>query len=306
MIPADYVLVTPARNEDAVIGDTIRSVVAQTVLPRKWIIVSDGSTDRTDEIVLEIAREYKFIMLLRRSEGGAARGFDSKVRAFREGCEQLHNLNYDFIGNLDADVTFAPNYFESVFQQFRANPRLGVAGGIVHELVGDNFIPQRISLNSVAGAVQTFRRECYERIGGYVPLRYGGIDSAAEIMARMHGWKVQTFPQFEVRHHRRVASGSGGLLKREWRHGLRHYSLGYHPLFELLRNAYKLPERPYVVGAGLMTLGYLWAFATGRARELPEETVRYLQAEQRERLISMVRKSSPWHRAAKSGPEISK
>ena len=295
----DYILMTAARNEDGLIEDTILSVATQTLLPKKWVIVSDGSTDRTDEIVAKLARKYRFIVFLRRSDGEGTRSFSSKVLALKQGYERLQNTDYDLVGNLDADVTFAANYFEKLFQQFRANPRLGLAGGIIHELVGHRFIPQRISLNSVAGAVQMFRRECYEQIGGYLPLRYGGSDSAAEIIARMRGWQVETFPEFEVRHHRRVASGSGGLVKREWRHGLGHYSLGYHPIFELLRNAYKILDRPYVVGTALMTLAYLWALVTAKPRELPEEAVRYLQAEQRERLLSMVLKNSSRRSSAK-------
>lgn len=291
MTTANYVLVTAARNEQTFIESTVRSVAAQTVLPREWVIVSDNSSDRTDDIVRALSREYPFITLVRRSHDTNIRSFGSKVHAFRLGHAHLGDQQYSLIGNLDADVTFASDYFEKIIEHFGANPRLGLAGGLIHELIGNKFIAQRISRNSVAGAVQMFRRDCYEQIGGYIPLRHGGIDSAAEIVARMCGWEVETFSDIEVRHHRRVASGGGTLLPREWRHGLRHYSLGYHPLFELARNIYKVPERPYVVGAAVMTLGYLWGLATGRARELPVEAVRFLQKEQKKRLFSMLLKS---------------
>lgn len=305
MTCGDYVLVTAARNEQAVIEGTIRSVAAQTVRPQQWVIVSDNSSDRTDDIVRALAREYPFITLVRRSHDANIRSFGSKVHAFRLGYAKLCGQRYGFLGNLDADVTFASDYFEKVLERFGANPRLGLAGGLIHELIGSKFISQRIIQNSVAGAVQMFRRECYEQIGGYIPLRYGGIDSAVEIVARMCGWEVQTFRDLEVRHHRRVASGGGTLLPREWRHGLRHYSLGYHPLFELVRNIYKIPERPYAVGAVVMTLGYLWALATGNPRELPVEAVRFLQKEQKKRLLLMVLKSWPWP-AGKNSPVASR
>jgi biofilm PGA synthesis N-glycosyltransferase PgaC len=298
MTTDNYCLVTAARNEQHLIAHTVRSVASQTVLPARWVIVSDSSSDDTDEVVASLAQEYHFITFVRRSEESATRSFGSKVHAFRLGCQYLGPLAYGFIGNLDADVTFAPDYFERLLQRFRANSRLGVGGGIIQELIGKRFIAQRISRNSVAGAVQLFRRECYEQIGGYVPLRYGGIDSAIEIMARMRGWEVETFPELPVRHHRRVASGSGSMFKREWRHGLRHYDLGYYPLFELLRNVYRLSERPYVIGAALMSLGYLWALATCKPRELPEDVVRYFEEEQKQRLISMLLNSTPRNSSA--------
>jgi len=291
MTTFDYVLVTAARNEEKFIASTLQSVVQQTILPRKWAIVSDGSTDRTDEIVSDFAREYAFISLVRSSASGA-RSFGAKVRAFRMGHEQLRNVSYDYVGNLDADVSFAPDYFERVFRHFQRIPKLGIGGGIIHELISGTFVPQRTSLNSVAGAVQMFRRRCYEEIGGYVPLRYGCIDSAAEIMTRMHGWEVLTFADIAVRHHRRVSSGTGSMLKTIFRHGLGHHSIGYHPLFEVLRNAYGLTDRPYVLGSLLTTLGYFWAVATRKEPGLPKEVVTYLRSEQMERLLAMCRRGS--------------
>ena len=294
----DYILVTAARNEGSLIEKTIRSVTAQTVLPKKWVIISDGSTDQTDDIVRGWAKEHEFIVLLQRPDNGGKRSFGSKANSFRLGYEYLRNISYEYVGNLDADISFPTNYCERVLQQFQANPRLGVAGGIIHELISDQFVPQRVNLNSVAGAVQMFRRDCYDKVGGYLSLRFGGIDSAAEIMARMHGWQVQSFPELKVCHHRRVASGEGRLAKTQWCHGLRHYSLGYHPLFEILRNLDRVRDRPYIVGAALMTLGYLWAMVTGMKMELPEDVVRYLRSEQMERLRSMCRTVWPRHRAA--------
>lgn len=290
-MPRDYVLITTARNEEKLISKTIRSVVCQTILPRKWVIISDGSTDDTDEIVQGWAKEHKFIVFMRRSDNHGERSFGSKARSFKVGYEYLKPEAFSYIGNLDADVSFDPDYYERVLQHFNTNSRLGVAGGIIHELISGTFVRQRINLNSVAGAVQMFRRDCYEQVGGYVPLRFGGIDSAAEITARMHGWQVQTFPELQVMHHRRVASGGGRMVQTQWRHGLRHYSLGYHPLFEILRNIDRVRDRPYVVAAVLMTAGYLSGIMSGQKRELPNDVVRFLQTEQMDRLRSMCMKT---------------
>ncbi|MFX0199832.1 MAG: glycosyltransferase, partial [Candidatus Hodarchaeota archaeon] len=173
-----YVLITPARNEQDYIQKTIESVVSQTILPEKWVIVSDGSTDHTDEIVSHYAAKHDFIQFIRVSEH-IQRNFWSKVHAFNAGYEQIKNTEYKFLGNLDADVSFNSNYYENVLLRFQTNPKLGIAGGIILELLNGQYVNQKLSLNSVAGAIQLFRRECYQDIGGYIPLTYGGVDSAA-------------------------------------------------------------------------------------------------------------------------------
>jgi glycosyltransferase involved in cell wall biosynthesis len=286
--PVDYVLVTPARNEEGLIGGTIASVLAQTVRPRKWVIVSDGSTDRTDEIVADAAEQNPFISLIRVS-AREKRSFSSKVNAFRVSHELLDGVAFDYLGALDADVTFAPNYFEHLLGRLERDEKLGIAGGVIQELIDGRYVEQRTSLNSVAGAVQMFRRSCYEGIGGYIPLRYGGIDSAAEIMARMHGWQVQTFPDLKVLHHRRVSSGTGGMIRTKLRHGIGHYSLGYHPVFQLVRCAYRVLDRPYVVGSLLMACGYFWAWTTRMEKAAPKDLIEYLRTEQADRLRAMFR-----------------
>ena len=281
----DYVLITPARNEEAYLEKTIEAVLAQTIRPKKWIIVSDGSVDRTDEIAASYARNHNFILVLRVG-AGQQKDFGSKVRAFQAGYDQLPNENFGFVGNLDADVSFAPDYYQQVLERLRANPRLGIAGGIIQERIGDQFISQRISLNSVAGAVQLFRRECFEAIGGYIPMKFGGIDAAAEIMARMHGWMVQTFPEIPVRHHRRVSTGQATVFRARFRQGMTNYLLGYHPLFQLLSCLYRTVDRPYLVGSALLLLGYGWSWIRRERRPIPREVVEFLRAEQRARMAA--------------------
>jgi glycosyltransferase involved in cell wall biosynthesis len=286
MSAVEYVLVTPARNEGQFIGRTIEAVVSQTMRPKRWVIISDGSTDCTDELVSSFAKQHGFIRFLRLSRTGG-RSFGAKARAFRESHTELDSIDYTFIGNLDADVTFAPDYYQQLLQRFEGDSRLGLAGGIIHELLNGKFVPQRTRRNSVAGAVQLFRRRCYEDVGGYLPLRFGGIDSAAEIMARMHGWEVRTCPDLTVLHHRPVGGGAGGMVKATLRQGRSYHALGYHPAFQLIRSIYRSADRPYVLGSVLVTSGYLWALATRQPRELPDDVVRYLRAEQMRTLRSL-------------------
>ena len=285
MIREEYVLITPAKNEEACLEQTIAAVLSQSVLPRTWVIVSDGSVDRTDEIAARYARSHGFIRLLRAPARGQ-RDFGSKARAFQAGYDQVKDTAYDFVGNLDADVSFGPDYYERILDRFRANPGLGIAGGIIRERIDDRFVPQRISLNSVAGAVQLFRRRCFEDVGGYIPMSAGGIDAAAEIIARMHGWTVQTFPDIPVYHHRRVSTGKATVLSTRFHQGITNYLLGYHPLFQLMSALYRVGDRPYVIGSAFVLLGYGWSWLRRYQRPVSREVVRFLRSEQRARLAS--------------------
>jgi glycosyltransferase involved in cell wall biosynthesis len=286
--PGPYVLITPARNEQDFIEGVILSVIAQSLPPREWIIVSDGSTDLTDEIVRRYSRQHTFIKLLR-IEGGRTRNFSAKVTAFRAGMSNLSIDAYHFIGNLDADVTFRSDYFVRLLEQFSAQSRLGIAGGLILERIGREFHPQRIHRNSVAGAVQMFRRRCFTEIGGYIPIPGGGVDAAAEITARMHGWRVQTIPSLTVFHHRRVVTGTSNVFRTRLRQGRNHHSLGYHPLFQVLSSLYQITERPYIVGSMLVMAGYVWGRFRDRGSVLDEDVVRFLQREQLRRIISLPR-----------------
>ena len=210
MIKKKYVLITPTRNEEAYIERTLEAVCKQTILPLKWIIVNDGSTDSTEAKVKKYTSNYSFLELVNLNRIGNA-NFGSKVNAFQEGYNYVKKLDYDFIGNLDADVSFEPAYFGNILHKFGENEKLGVAGGIIQELINNKYVTQDISTNSVAGAVQLFRKECYAGIGGYIPMEYGGIDAAAEILARMNGWEVQTFSEYKVLHHRRVKTGKKNI-----------------------------------------------------------------------------------------------
>lgn len=279
----DYVLITPARNEAAYIEKTIKSVCSQSVLPRKWVIVSDGSTDQTNEIVSVYEKQYSFIKLIqKKAEKG--RNFGSKVRSINIGYKEVTNINYQFIGNLDADVTFDSDYYQKILGEFEKDKNLGIAGGIIQEHINGSYVSQNISLNSVAGAVQLFRRQCYERIGGYIPLENGGVDSAAEILARMHGWVVKTFPECRVLHHRRVATGRGNRIGTRFNMGITHYSLGYHPLFHIASCLSRIADRPFFIGSISSIAGYYWSQVRGYKKQLPPDAQKYLRSEQMGRL----------------------
>ena len=274
----EYVLITPARNEEAFIQQTIESVVAQTVLPAKWVIVSDGSTDRTDDIVKQYAAKYDWIQLVRTPER-EERHFAGKVLAFNAGYEQVQDLNYDIVGSLDADISFDPEYFEFLLGQFAGNTKLGVAGTPFRE--GTTQYDYRFSRKEhVSGACQLFRRECFESIGGYVPIKAGAIDLTAVVTARMKGWKTETFTDKFCMHHRKMGSANANIVLATFKGGYGDYQMGVHPAWQIFRSVYQMTRKPLILGGGLLLAGYFWAMIKRSPRPVSMEFVNFRRKEQ--------------------------
>ena len=289
MAELSYVLVTAARNEEANIEKTIQSVVSQAMPPRRWVIVSDGSTDRTEAIASSYAKKYPFIQVVRREKKGK-RDFCSKVQAVRQGVIELNSIEYDVLGNLDADVSLEPNFYSQILQEFNRNLKLGIAGGMVLEERGGAFRDRFGNTDqSVAGATQTFRRDCYDDIEGYVALEYGGEDTVANETARMKGWDVKAFPHLRVFHHRRTGSAGRSIFRALFQAGMHEYLLGYDPLFEVAKLIRRMRERPYGVGSIVRGVGYGWAALVRRRRPVSPEFVAHLRKEQRNRLKETLR-----------------
>jgi hypothetical protein len=285
--PVAYALVTAAWNEEALIEQPLRAVVAQTLPPRRWVIVSDGSTDRTDEIVRTYSDKYPYIQLYRMPEGHE-RSFAAQVDAINAGYEQLRHLQFDFIGNLDADLSFEPDYFQRLLDEFRNDPQLGMAGGAIYEKKSGAFRDRGFNRpHSVAHGVQMFRRECFDALGGYKRLPYGSPDTHAEVSLRMRGWKVWTIPGLPAFHHRPVG-GAGSLTWYFYREGLGDFSLGAHPLFELCKAVRRLPAKPYVIGALAELAGFVHAYCRGEKRAVSPEFVDFLRREQKARLRGLI------------------
>jgi biofilm PGA synthesis N-glycosyltransferase PgaC len=284
-----YVLVTAACNEEKFIEGVLRSVIGQTVLPIRWVVVSDGSTDATDAIVRRYGTKYQFIRLLRLGKTHK-RNFGAQVRAISEGCEQLKSLDYDYIGNLDADVSFDRGYFAELLDRFQTDSQLGLAGGaITEEDCGLFRERKRNSPDSVAHAVQLFRRECFDAIGGYPPLRYGGPDWHAAVVARMKGWRVESFQNLPVRHHR--PTGTAEKWQRDcFRQGCMDFSLGSHPVFEIIKCIRRIPDKPRLAGALTRLSGFVWCYCTGQEREVSGEFMKFLRKEQMSRVRSIVKR----------------
>lgn len=281
-LPA-YALVTPARNEEALIEGTIKAVVAQTCKPVKWVIVSDGSTDRTDEIVERWAARHPWIELLRRPEH-QDRQFAAKAHAFNAGLARLDGVDFDVVGNLDSDITFGEDYLEFLLGRFADDPSLGVAGTPFvddHEQTGRHSYNHRFAqLDHVSGACQLFRRECFEEVGGYVPVKGGAIDWIAVTTARMKGWKTRTFTEKICLHHRKLGTGTHSKALVFWHYGRKAYYVGGHPLWILIRSLFQMRQRPWIVGGLLFLGGAVWACITRVPRAVTPELMRFHRGEQ--------------------------
>jgi poly-beta-1,6-N-acetyl-D-glucosamine synthase len=280
-----YALITPARNEAAFIEQTIRSVVCQTAKPVRWIVVSDGSVDGTDEIVGRYVRDHGWMNLVRMPEH-RDRHFAAKVTAFNAGQAALADVDYDLIGNLDADITFEPDYFAFLLDRFGENPALGVAGTPFTEN-GRTYDFRYANVEHVSGACQMFRRACFEQIGGYVPIRGGAIDWVAVTTARMKGWQTRTFLEKTCQHHRPIGTGSGGALASQFKQGVKDYYVGGHPLWETLRSLHRMRGRPYVVAGLWLLAGYVWGALTRAKAPISAELRAFHRSEQLARLRRM-------------------
>ena len=217
------------------------------------------------------------------------RHFAGKVGCFNAGLARVKHLNYDIVGSLDADISFGEDYFEFLLQKFAADPKLGVAGTPFSE-GGATYDYRFSSTEHVSGACQLFRRECLEAIGGYVPAKDGGIDVIAVLTARLKGWHTQTFIERTSVHHRPMGSANDKRkLAADFKLGLRQYSLGFHPLWQLFRSIYQMTKRPYVAGGSALLLGYVWAMVC-RVELIPAELVDFQRRDQMRRLREFARK----------------
>ena len=284
-----YILITPARNEEGNIERLIRSIISQTVLPCKWVIVSDGSSDRTDDIVQLYLKDHDWIELLRMPEH-SDRQFAAKVHGFNAGYAKVKTIPHEIVGNLDADVSFDADYIEFILNKFKEDPNLGVAGTPFIEDHGYSSISDSFEGGKhVAGGCQLFRKACFDEIGGYAPNEAGGIDWIAVTTARMKGWVTQSFPEKVFYHHRSLGTGGSNKIKSKFNYGRKDYYLGNHPLWEALRIAYHFTKRPYLIG-GLITLaGYLWALITMMERPISNELMKFHRDEEMRKLKAILR-----------------
>lgn len=274
-----YVLITAAKNEAQYIELTIKSVISQSILPLKWVIVNDGSTDETEQIIKKYLDNHAWIELLSLPPTGE-RHFGRKAVAFNKGYEKVKDLEFDIIGNLDADISFDDEeYFSFLLNKFKVNPKLGVAGTPFKQ--GTSQYDYRFSRKEhVSGACQLFRRECFDSIGGYIPRKEGGVDLAAVVLARMNGWETETFIDKYCIHNRPMGKAGPHFIRYTFRSGYGDYQFGVHPLWQTMRSIYQMTHRPYIISGLLLWLGYFWALITRAPWAVSQEFTDFRRQEQ--------------------------
>lgn len=279
-----YVIVSPVRDEERYILETVRSVTQQTIEPAEWIIVDDGSRDSTGRIIDECADRYPWITTLHRPDRGRRLPGTGVMEAFYDGYRSLKSSDWDFIVKLDGDVGLAPDYFERCFERFREDPKLGMCGGVMYRV--KNGVPQREVHPSlhVRGPIKLYRQSCWDAIGGLI--NTPGWDTVDEVQANRMGWHTKTFPNLRVIHYRTTGAAQG-----TWRNGVKNgradYISGYHPIFEMVKCAKRLFQEPYVINA----IAHAYGFATGYTKRIPQvgdrALIRYLRSQQMRRLLRM-------------------
>lgn len=282
-----YVLISPARNEAAFIEKTIQSVISQTVLPLRWVIVENGCTDNTAEIVSKYTTDHPWIQLVPLPKD-KERSFAGKAHAFNAGCEMVDHLDFEIIGNLDADISFDPDHFEFLLGEFQQDSRLGVAGTVFREEGYDSGTDSFEGQNHVAGQCQVFRRQCLREVGGYVPHRAGGVDWMAVTTARMLGWKTRSFQEKSYFHYRRMGTAERGHIAAAFSYGEKDYYLGGSPVWQVFRCAYRAVKPPYIVEGAALFAGYLWAWIRRMPRPVSKELMQFHRQEQMVKLRAIL------------------
>ena len=279
-----YIVITPARDEEAFLEKTIQSVASQTILPKQWIIVDDGSKDKTGEIIDRYAAIYPWITARHRPNRGYREAGGGVIATFYDGYEQIQSAEWDFLVKLDADLSFSDDYFERCFAEFEKDPKLGIGGGgIYHEEDGELKLEHNPQFH-VRGATKIYKRECWEGLGGL--LRAPGWDTVDELKANMLGWKTRTFPELKLSHYR-FTGAADGAWKDCVKNGRANYITGYHPLFMLMKCARRLFKEPYVMGAVALGWGFVGCYWK-RTPQVDDATLIHYTRDQQMRKMLML------------------
>jgi biofilm PGA synthesis N-glycosyltransferase PgaC len=250
-----YAIITPVRDEAKYLAHTISAVASQTVLPQRWIIVDDGSTDETPRILQEAAAKYPWIEVVTRNNRGKRAVGKGVAEAFNEGFARLSGVDFEYIAKLDADITLPPRYFAAMIEQFKTDKQLGIASGTFSMLVKGRLLKERLHAWTTAAHARVYRKECFEDIGGLPQCL--GWDTIDEQKALLRGWRVQSFDAARGIHLRPIASTTGAWWNGREREGKAAYFCGAHPLFALARGIRLTARPPYVLGGLFYLKGYV-------------------------------------------------
>lgn len=279
-----YLVITPARNEEEFIERTIKSMISQSILPCLWIIVDDGSTDQTPNIVNDYCQKYPWIKLVMIADRGYRKRGSGIVGAFYEGLKLVDSSAFDFIVNMDADISFKSDYFERLLHRFNQDSTLGIASGACYIEKFDHLEIERNPIDHARGAGRVYRQSCWSQIGGMEQaLSWDVID---ELKAQTRGWKTRSFEDLVLIHHRPTAAAEG-IAQGRIRGGLTSYYIGYHPIYLLIRSVYLMTKPPYIIGGLLLLYGYSYGYIKRMERVKDRDLIRFVRKKQLQSLLPM-------------------
>ena len=281
-----YLLITPCRDEADFLRITIDSVAAQTVTPAKWLIVDDGSTDETPQILADAAAEHPFIEVLTRVDRGARAVGPGVIEAFNHGLSQVDLADYDYVCKFDGDLELPKRYFERLMERFEDDPWLGTCSGKLFLRYGDELVHERCGDENSVGPSKFYRVECFQDIDGFVgQVSWDGIDGH---MCRLRGWIAESVDEEDLRiiHLRRMGSSQKSFWEGRKRWGRGKYFMGSRLHYVLAVSFYRMFERPWIVSGLGILVGYLQAMA-GRPPRFDDSD--YLRAFRRYELRSLLR-----------------
>jgi biofilm PGA synthesis N-glycosyltransferase PgaC len=260
-----YVLISPCRNESAFMRQTLDSVIAQSVRPAQWLIVDDGSTDETPQILADYAARHAWISIITRTDRGHRAVGPGVVDAFNAGYRTIDPKDFDFVCKLDLDILLPPRYFEILISRMNADPRIATCSGKAYIYEDDHLISERHGDDTSLGMTKFFRIDCFEEIGGFVrEVMWDGIDCH---QCRMHGWIACSWDEPELRfvHLRPMGSSQQSIYVGRMRHGYGQYFMGTGFIYLAVSALSRLNQRPYLIGS----LAMMWGWIKGAAERKP-------------------------------------
>ena len=275
----NYIIISPVRNEEEFIEKTIKSVVNQTKKPQEWIIVDDGSTDKTADIINGYVNKYNWIKIISQEDRGFYFPGTGVVNTFYKGYDNISQNSWDFIVKLDCDLSFEEDYFEKLIHEFEINPKLGIASGLTFIPSNGKMISEKVQDDHPVGPSKVYRRKCFEDINGLKPIP--GWDLADLLSAQMNGWETKCFDKFKICHYRKTGSRRTDISRGMFLWGRLHYRYGYGILYTFMKSIYRLTEKPIIIGGISIFLGYLYAFITFEDRLFDKEMRKFLRKKQR-------------------------
>lgn len=275
----NYVIISPVRNEEKYIENTMRSVSAQTIKPSEWIIVNDGSTDKTKDIIDKYTHRYSFIRQIYNKDRGFYNAGVGVVEVFYSGFKNINSKDWDYIVKLDGDVSLDPDYFENILQKFQENTKLGIASGDIPSEKTQDDIPW--------GPSKIYRRQCFEDIGGIKPIP--GWDLADVLSAQMKGWETKCFREYKIVHYRQIGSVRGGVTGGKFYLGMLQYRFGYLFTYTVLKALYRIFEHPAFLSGIGMILGYIYASFRKDKKYFDTEMIKFLREKQKRYLLNFIK-----------------